>query len=94
MYDNKRKNIRRSLTYEAAIVASDGAWRHECTVLDVSESGAQLSVNPAILLPGAFVLSLTKDGTVSRPCCLVWRKDGKVGVRFTSPARDANPSMA
>ena len=82
MKHNNRKSVRRHLTCEAAVVASDGAWRHRCTILDVSESGARFSIDPRVPLPAEFVLSFTKSGAVSRPCCVVWRHDHSVGVRY------------
>jgi hypothetical protein len=84
MPTEKRRAVRRSLTYGAAVVATDGAWRHECKVLDVSESGAQILIDPAVPLPSGFVLSFTKTGSVNRPCNMVWRNKAKVGVRFTT----------
>jgi hypothetical protein len=89
MFDNKRKSVRRTLIWEAAIIASDGTWQHRCTILDVSQTGAKLSIDPEISLPGEFFLSLTESGRVGRPCCLVWRTDDKVGVRFTHGAHGA-----
>jgi hypothetical protein len=83
MTGEKRKSIRRPLTYAAAVVAADGAWRHECQILDISEAGAQISIDPAVPLPSGFVLSLTRTGSVNRPCSMVWRKNSQVGVRFT-----------
>jgi PilZ domain len=83
MNRNRRKSIRRALDWEAAVIAADGTWEHTCEILDVSETGAQISIDPGISLPSAFFLSFTQDGKVSRQCVVVWRGGGKVGVRFT-----------
>jgi hypothetical protein len=86
MFSNRRKSIRRKVRWEAAVIAVDGAWRHKCTIVDVSASGAQVSLHPAISLPSEFLLSFTDNGTVSRLCELVWRADRKLGVRFAHEA--------
>jgi hypothetical protein len=40
--DGKRVHFEHGLT--ANMMAIDGTWRRECTVVDVSDDGAQLSV--------------------------------------------------
>ena len=82
MFHNQRKSVRRRVGWEAALIAVDGTWQHKCTIVDVSASGAQLSLNPSILLPREFFLSFTENGRVYRPCELIWRADQKLGVRF------------
>ena len=84
MPQDKRRSVRRTLTYGAAVVAADGAWQHQCKIIDISESGAQIMIDPAVPLPSGFVLSLTSNGSVKRPCYMVWRNNSKVGIRFTS----------
>jgi hypothetical protein len=83
MFHNQRKSFRRRVNWEAAIIAVDGTWQHKCTIVDVSASGAQLSLNPEISIPREFFLSFTGNGRVYRPCELIWRTDEKLGVRFT-----------
>jgi PilZ domain len=87
LHSNRRKSVRRVLDYTAAVVASDGTWRHKCEILDISESGAQFSIDPAFSLPPAFFLAFTESGAVGRPCLLVWRSGPNVGVRFTREPR-------
>ena len=40
---NRRKFVRRPLSYPAKIVATDGSWGRNCRVLDVSDGGAKLA---------------------------------------------------
>jgi hypothetical protein len=75
-------SVRRKVTWNASLLAPDGTWRHRCKVIDVSTSGAQLSIDPAISLPAEFFLAFTGSGRVWRSCLLVWRNEGRVGVRF------------
>jgi hypothetical protein len=89
MLSNRRRAVRRKVKWEAAVIAVDGSWRHNCTIMDVSASGAQVCLNGAISLPKEFFLSFTKNGRVSRLCELVWRGDKELGVRFASEGRAA-----
>jgi hypothetical protein len=89
MFDNRRRAVRRKVRWQAAVIAVDGSWQHKCTIIDVSTSGAQVSLNAAIALPREFFLAFTKSGRVSRLCELVWRADTKLGVRFAHEGRAA-----
>jgi hypothetical protein len=65
-------------------VAIDGTWRRACSVLDVSESGAKMSVEgPKEGLPlKEFFLLLSSTGLAYRRCELVWVNGGQIGVKF------------
>ena len=58
-------------------------------IVDVSATGAQVSLDPAISLPREFFLSFTENGRVSRLCEVVWRVDRRMGVRFAHESRAA-----
>jgi hypothetical protein len=60
-------------------------------IVDVSATGAQVSLNPEISLPREFFLSFTENGRVSRLCELVWRADRRIGVRFADEGLAAEP---
>ena len=55
----------------------------ECTIVDVSESGACLEVG-ALSVPKIFGLAFTERGEVLRVCSLAWRKGELVGARFVT----------
>jgi hypothetical protein len=48
----------------------------DCTVRNVSETGAALEV-----VPDRFTLIVQSDG-LSRPCRVVWRRERRIGVTF------------
>lgn len=76
----QRKSARRKIGCRALMAVNERAPRLDCIIVDISETGARLVVDPAIDLPDDFLLMLSRN--VSRRCKLIWREDRKVGVRF------------
>lgn len=66
------------------IVAIDGTWARECTMLDVSERGAKLAIKDSIgkLSLREFFLVLSTTGNAFRRCELAWINGDQIGVRF------------
>ena len=62
----------------------DGTWRRDCTLEDVSDTGAKLTVNGSIegLHLKEFFLLLSSTGLAYRRCALVWVNGDKLGVSF------------
>lgn len=84
--EGKRVRFEHGLT--ANMMAIDGTWRRECTVVDVSDDGAQLSVEGlAGLKLSEFFLLLSSLGTAYRRCKLVWVNGALLGVAFISHGR-------
>jgi PilZ domain len=53
----------------------------DCTVRNLSASGAALDVVSPLGIPERFTLVLPADG-VQKPCQVVWRKEKRIGVIF------------
>ena len=53
----KRKNLRRTITYPAFIDLGDGSPLRECTLCDASQEGAQLAVAEPNSVPDEFILA-------------------------------------
>jgi hypothetical protein len=53
----------------------------DCTVRNVSETGAALEVVTPLFIPDRFTLAVPTD-QLKRPCRIVWRKPGRIGVTF------------
>ena len=51
-------------------------------MLDVSATGAQLKLPTPDALPEQFVLLLSYDGQLRRPCTVAWQQENTVGVQF------------
>jgi|ERR1700712_4131445 hypothetical protein len=72
----------------ASLMAIDGTWRRECTVVDISDEGAQLSAaNVGGLQLTEFFLLLTAVGVAYRRCKLAWVNGESIGVTFISHGR-------
>jgi hypothetical protein len=78
----KRKNLRRSVTYPAFLDFGDGSPTRECTLCDASQEGAQLTVAKPDSVPENFILALSSDGAARRRCRVVWRTETQIGVAF------------
>jgi hypothetical protein len=73
--------------FAANMMAIDGTWRRPCTMEDVSETGARLSVDGSIegLPLKEFFLVLSTMGKPYRRCQLAWVNGNQVGVFFLKP---------
>ena len=58
-----------------------GGGAIDCTVRNVSETGAALEVVTPLFIPDRFTL-LVPSEQLKRPCHIVWRKDKRIGVAF------------
>jgi hypothetical protein len=90
----KRKELRmeekrqgpRTRVFKGAKIMFDGhASTIDCTVRNLTATGACLNVASPVGIPPAFDLSLD-GGRTLRPCSVVWWKAERIGVVFeTSP---------
>jgi hypothetical protein len=86
MVAERRKGER--VTFERGIGAHmmgiDGTWRRECTMEDVSENGAKLTVEGSVegLHLKEFFLLLSSTGLAYRRCELAWVNGDQIGVNF------------
>src|SRR5450631_1726203 len=71
----------------AHMMGIDGTWRRNCTVEDVSETGAKLSVDGSVegLHLKEFFLLLSSTGLAYRRCELAWVNGDQIGVNFLRP---------
>ena len=89
MTTERRKGER--VTFERGISAHmmgiDGTWRRDCTMEDVSETGAKLTVEGSVegLHLKEFFLLLSSTGLAYRRCELAWVNGDQIGVNFLKP---------
>jgi PilZ domain len=77
--DEKRIATRRRVLKTAFIVVNDKAPKLECTVRNISETGAALQLSTTYGIPANFDVVI--DGA-RHHCRSVWRTDTKIGVMF------------
>ena len=58
-----------------------GGGAIDCTISNLSATGAALDVTNSIGVPENFTLVLSSDG-LNLPCHVVWRKPFRIGVAF------------
>jgi hypothetical protein len=62
----------------------DGTWRRACTMEDVSDTGAKLTIEGSVddLHLKDFFLVLSSTGLAYRRCELTWVNGDQIGVTF------------
>lgn len=73
--------------FNARMMGIDGTWRRNCTMEDVSETGAKLVVEGSMegLNLKEFFLLLSSTGLAYRRCELAWVNGDQIGVNFLKP---------
>ncbi len=75
----KRTKARKRVLKSGFIVISDKAPKVECTVRNLSDTGAALHVSTTIGIPKNFDVII--DGA-RQHCRAAWRTDTKIGIVF------------
>jgi PilZ domain len=77
--DEHRTAPRRRLLKAGRI--SFGGGTIDCTVRNLSETGAALEVSSPVGIPERFTLVI-EPNHIHVPCRVVWRKETRIGVHF------------
>jgi hypothetical protein len=82
MRKNERVSFERG--FQVYIMGIDGTWRRDCKMVDVSQTGARLSVEDSIegLDLKEFFLILSSTGLAYRRCKLIRVMGDEIGVEF------------
>ena len=78
----RRKSLRRHFGYPGQMHFEAGVPPRACTIIDMSESGAQLDVPGDGDVPDEFALLIGGNSHVRRQCLVVWRSGRRLGVEF------------
>jgi len=82
----KRKHTRREIKRTVqAVTVDDSRAPMDCTLIDISQSGARLNVPNAGELPSEFLLVISDD--LQRWCRVVRRMRSDIGVKFIRTRR-------
>jgi hypothetical protein len=76
---DKRKAVRRTAVKTGRI--RFGKTSENCTVRDMSATGASIEVTDAMSVPERFSLVLEME-SAARKCVVMWRRDRQLGVKF------------
>jgi hypothetical protein len=70
------------------IMGIDGTWRRDCTMVDVSQSGARLCIEGSLegMDLKEFFLLLSSTGSAYRRCRMVRVAGDQIGIEFLKPA--------
>lgn len=81
----EQRAAQRRRVYKGGSIEFDGI-RVECTVRNVSYLGAGIEVQSPVGIPHEIFLRLLSQNKAERGY-VVWRKHGRIGVRFDTSAR-------
>ena len=82
MTANLRREKRQPIAVDGMLYDLQGKPLVEIAVRNVSPGGAQIEMAKEVELPPAFMLALTRDGTVRRKCRKIWQFATVAGVSF------------
>jgi hypothetical protein len=81
--ENKRIAPRARVLKGAKIVYMNQWSVSDCTVRDMSLTGAKLICGNAMQVPSTFRLLLPSENTI-QDARVAWRREGMIGIEFTS----------
>lgn len=80
MTDDQRAAPRRRTLKGGKIVINNGFSTIQCTVRNLSATGARLQVTSILGIPDTFQLAM--DDGQKFDCTIAWRKETELGVKF------------
>lgn len=78
---DKRHDQRRRTLKGGKIFFNHGRSVIDCTVKNLSKSGAALLLESTIGIPGEFNLVISPDN-IQKACKVIWKTDTQIGVSF------------
>lgn len=53
-----------------------------CSVVDLSDTGVQIEIDPAGSVPSYFTLMMSRNSGTGRRARVIWRRGWKIGAQF------------
>jgi PilZ domain len=75
------REVRRARRLSAWIVLA-GQENQQCQLMDISKSGAKITVGASSQVPQTFELAFTETATKRQACEVIWRRGKMIGVQF------------
>jgi hypothetical protein len=88
-----RRFPRQRVMLSATVRQADNITTWSCTVRNISEDGARLSLPNAYLIPKSFNLDVPSRD-LRRPCTVVWRSENELGVHMDGKTPTETRSIA
>ncbi|WP_420130994.1 PilZ domain-containing protein [Rhodopseudomonas sp.] len=82
--ERSKRDQRRSVRQSGWITLDGGFAARPCEVVDLSTTGAKLTIADAISLGPKLRLAFSRDARTGRNCEVVWREGTTVGVKFVT----------
>jgi PilZ domain len=86
--ENKRAALRQRTLKSAKIIHAKQWTLVDCSVRDISETGAKIQCSDQMAVPNELRFLLVSDNTI-RPAKVAWRQGELVGIHFTGPPERA-----
>ena len=86
MFKRENRKPRHKVQDHAWMTLDGGFAKKNCTVLDISLTGARIRVHDAGAISGKLDIAFTGDVRKTRACRLVWREGSTIGVEFLNAA--------
>ncbi len=80
----ERRHHAREFVLKDAMIVADGV-RIACSIRNQHEHGAELRVDPNVLIPDRFLLDIPADGATYRAVAR-WRRNERLGVQLYANA--------
>lgn len=92
-YIENRRHVRHPGNNRAGIIhPGRGQPPIMCTLVDISEGGAGLTVVNTMMIPDIFELEIKGDD-IRRTCKVAWKNEPhRMGVQFMQPAPQGSPA--
>jgi hypothetical protein len=79
----RRRPVRKKSYLRGLTVARDGTWATDCTVRDISEGGAKISVADDQVVPEHAYLVVSKK-VAAYEVLVVWARRNEFGLKFVA----------
>jgi hypothetical protein len=90
--EEKRGTPRQRVLKAGKIITMDNTSVVDCTVRNMSDSGAQVIIEKSVRMPEEFQFFLANGDTV-RDAVLAWHRGDRVGIKFKGEPRPAPPAV-
>ncbi|HEY0329205.1 MAG TPA: PilZ domain-containing protein [Rhodopseudomonas sp.] len=84
MASTKKRDSRKAVQQTGWITLEGGFAARPCVVLDLSASGAKITLESPQALNSKLRLAFSRDARHGRDCEVVWRRGSTLGLKFTA----------